>query len=424
VGEGVDALAHLHCTMGIPVSNTNYQVYPFFEGTDKACTNAVYFLPPSFTYGEAINFSIPLLFGGTEMPTTPTYGNDDFVFTMQKQGSGAPSQSNVLVNITLTGTNMWKCASSARVLLMENFVGFLQEVEARFELTGYLIPGATYRIGQWIADRMVAPLAETLFYRYSLSTGFQSGTTCYVNVQPGMQLRLETEASQYLTPGGTMNGYVSGGRFPYVISSVSAGSGPRTVTLDAFLGTINSPTITGATTSPVVAGGVIDTAPVGSARAYCRLFYPSTMAAPSQPGSTATMTNVTMISAQTLAQLNGATAAYPACTEGGSPPNVCTVFMGRAIAVPEVPVWITARGQTQLQYVSVGTTIANIIERFTMLPLNTGKLQMAMLRLFTNPADGSTTQTSVTLFTQGLAAISSSMLDLPLIAADGITLTF
>lgn len=410
--------------MGIPISNTNYQVYPFFEGTDKACTDAVYFLPPTFTYGAAITFNIPLLFDGTEMPTDTSYGNDDFVFNMRKQGASPPTQSNVTVDITITGTNMWKCAASARALLMANFVSFLQEAEARYELTGYLISGATYRIGQWIADRIVAPLSETMFYRYSLSTGFQNGTTCYINVQPGMQLRLETESSQYLSPSGTMNGYISSGRFPYVISSMPAASGPRTVTLDAFLGTINSPTITGATTAPVVAGGVIDTAPVGSARAYCRLFYPATMAGPSQPGSTAAMTNVMLISAQTMAQLNAATDAYPACTPEGSPPNVCTVFLGRAIAVPEVPVWITVRGQTQLQYVPVGTTIANIIERFTMLPLNTGRLQMAMVRLSTNSADGSSTQTTVTLYTQGLAAVPSSMFDLPLIAADGITLTF
>ncbi len=410
--------------MGIPISNTNYQVYPFFEGTDKACTNAVYFLPPTFTYGAPITFNIPLLFNAADMPPDTDYGNEDFSFTVQKQGALPPSQANVMVVITITGSNMWKCAAPARTALMANFVNFLQEVETRYELTNYLIPGATYRIGQWIADRIVAPLAETMFYRYSLSTGLQSGTTCYVNVQPGMQLRLETEASQYLSPSGTMNGYVSSGRFPYVISSLPAASGPRTVTLDAFLGTINSPTIAGATTSPVVAGGVIDTAPVGSARAYCRLFYPATMSAPSQPGSTATLTNVMLISAQTLAQLNAATQSYPACTAEGTPPNVCTVFLGRAIAVPEVPIWITVRGQTQLQYVPVGTTLANIIERFTMLPLNTGKLQMALVRLFTNPADGSTAQTSVTLYMQGLAAVPSSMLDLPLIAADGITLTF
>lgn len=418
-----DSLVPLHCTMGIPISNTNYQVYPFFEGTDKACTNAVYFLPPTFTYGASISFNIPLLYNAADLPPNTAYGNADFDFTVQKQGGGPPQQSIVVI-ITITGLNMWKCAAQARANLMTNFVDFLQGVETQYELPGYLIPGATYRIGQWIADRIVAPLAETMFYRYSLSSGFQSGTTCYVNVQPGMQLRLETEASQYLTPSGTMNGYISSGRFPYGVSSIPAASGQRTVALDAFLGTINAPTITGATTLPVVAGGVIDTAPVGSARPYCRLFYPATMAAPSQPGSTSSMTNVMLVSAQTLAQMNAATDAYPNCAAEGSPPNVCTVFLGRAIAVPEIPVWISARGQTQLQYVPVGTTIANIIERFTMLPLNTGRLQMAMVRLYTNPADGSTAQTNVTLYTQGLVAVPSSMLDLPLIAADSITLTF
>lgn len=405
--------------MGTPIANNNYQIYPFFVGTDKACDDATYLLPPSFTYGAPIPFTIPLLYIATEFPTDTSYSNTDFIFQLTKPGSGTPTQANVTVNVTITGTNAWACADSARAALMANYVDFLQNVEAKFELTGILIPGATMRISQWLSDRIPAPPIETLFFRYSFSSGYTPGTKPYVDVRPGMVLRVDSEASQFITPGSTMNGYITTGASPYMVNSAPMPNGGTVVTFDAFLASINAPTITGGTTSPVVAGGVIDLSPPGSLRSYCRLFYPSSIAAPSSPGSTSTASNVTLISAQTLAQMNAATSAYPTCSADGTPANVCTVFLGRAVAVPEVPVWITARGQTQLQYVPLGTTITNIIERFTMVPLNTSQQVVTMVRTTTGGASGSTAL--VTLFTQGLPAIPSSMFNLPLIAGDGLT---
>ena len=176
-----------------PTSTGNYQVFPYFTGTDNACTNAIYLLPPSFTYGSSITFNVPLLYiGGTDYQQY-TYSNDDFQFSLVQQGQGAPSQGNISTQVVMKGGNMWKCAQAARQALMNNFVDFLQNIETKFELTQVLIPGATTRIAQWIADRMPSPLLESIFYRYSYSPGFAMGSAPYVDIRPGMQLRVELQ---------------------------------------------------------------------------------------------------------------------------------------------------------------------------------------------------------------------------------------
>jgi hypothetical protein len=408
-----------------PTANGSYQVYPYFVGTDSACTNAIYLLPPQFTYPQkSPNFSIPLLYNSAYTGKLPTggYGNTDFQLTMSQQGSGNPTQANVSVSITLLGVNMWKCAQSARATLMSNFVDFIQNIETQFELAGVLIPGATFRIRQQVADWLPAPPLETLFYRYSLSPGFSGGTVPFVDIRPGMRLRLETQTSQFLTPSSPINGYVSTGRFEFFVNSIPTSSGGRVVTFDPFLGTIKSPTISGASTSPVVAGGLIDLQPVSGQRTYWRLFYPQSIPAPSQPGDLTTTDNVMLVGAQSLCQLNSVTNNQLQCNTTGLPSNITVIFLGRVIAVPEIPVWITARGQTLLQYVPLGTTIANLVERYTVLPLNPGQNVATTNRMTTASTSGPTVP--VGFYTTGLSAIPSTMFDVPLIAGDSVTLNF
>ncbi len=304
---------------------------------------------------------------------------------------------------------------------MANFTDFLQNIETNFELQDILVPGATYLIGQRIADRMPSPPIESLFYRYGFSPGLSAGTIPYVDIRAGMRLLLETQVSQFLSPTSQMNGYIGDGRFPLTIDSVDTENG-RVVAFDAFLGNIKSPTINNASTDPIVAAGVVDLQPISGQRKYWRLIYPQSIGSPSQPGDQTTTNNVTLIGAQTLALLNTATKAYPSCDASGNPPNLCSIFLGRSIAVPEIPVWITVRGQTALEYVTIGTTITNIIQRFTTIPLSPQQNTVTVLRTSTASTSGLTS--TINPFTQGLAALSPSMFDIPLIAGDGITFTF
>lgn len=407
-----------------------------FTGTDAACNNAIYLLPPSFTYGQAIQFTIPRLFTGIGDYQTAQYSNADFQFQLISGQYGSPPAPTILASITITGTNAWACATTARTALMNNFTDFLQNIETNFELKGILVPGATFRIGQQLADWIPAPLMETLFYRYSLSPGFALGTTPYVDVRPGMTLRVEEQISQYLTATSPLNGYVSGGCFRYQVSSVSV-SGKSAVTFDPFLGAVRTPTINPATSAPLIAGGVVDLQSV-TPQKYWRLFYPQSIGAPKQPGDLTAENNVALISAQTLAQLNSATSTY----SQGSTPNSSAIFLGRAIAVPEIPIWITVRTQsgvvqTILEYVPIGTTITNIIERFTLLPADlvllptvpSMQVQSAVTVARTTFATGNQAALSapsignITWYTQTVPGVSAPILNVPLIAGDVVTVT-
>jgi hypothetical protein len=415
----------------LPVQTNNYQVFPFFRGTDKVSTDQTFVLPPAFTYGtnpNPISFQIPLLWlGGTQKFTPPA--NDDFAFATQPapNQSNPPSQANTYVSITIKANNMWQCGAPARALLMKNFTAFLQAIESTLEIPGLLIRGATFRIGQAIADWIPAPPVETLFYRYSLSSGFTAGTTAYVDVRPGMQLLLDTQISQLVSPDSPLNGYVSNDSLRLNVVGVPGPNGTRLVGFDPFLSTIKSPTI-GVSGSPIMAGGVIDLQPVSGARPYWRLFYPSTMSPASTPGNLDIASNVVLVGAATLADLNAATSSYPAIGSSGTPPTICFVFFGRAIVVPEIPITVQVGLQsTSLQYVPVGTTIANLAERFTTLPLNPGTSSgITVLRRMGGELQNSITQyvnATVAPYTQNMAAIPAAVWDVPLISGDAVTIS-
>jgi hypothetical protein len=418
----------------LPIQTNNYQIFPFFTGTDNGCPNgAIYLLPPQFTYGgtpQPIVVQIKFLWlGGTRIYTAPT--NADFTFTTKPDPngpSGPPSQANTLVQITLNAANMWKCAATARAQLMANFTAFLQAIESTLELKEFLIPGATYRIGQAIADWLPAPPLETLFYRFSLSPGFTPGTTPYVDIRPGMQLRLDTQLSQFISPQSPLNGYVSNDSLQITVGSAPGPNGSRVVAFDPFLSTIKSPTVTGASSSPIIAGGAIDLQPAAGARAYWRLFYPASISAPTAPGDLAIADNVALVGAATLADLNAATASYPAIGSGGAPPTISVVFLGRAIAEPEIPVTVVQNQMNALQYVPIGTTIANVIERFSTLPLDPSQMKpnMVLRRMSGEIVTASSVGVAPFLGSPsagGLPAIPAAMWDLPLISSDTVTIS-
>jgi hypothetical protein len=427
----------------------NYQVSPSSIGADTGL------LPQAggISSGQPITFVIPLLYTGGSSYQSYQYSNSSFQFQLTQGNYGPTGTSLIFANITIQG-NAW---GTNRGALMEDFTDFLENIETQFELKGILVAGATFRIGQQIADCLPAPLAETLFYRYSLSSGFAPGTLPYVDIRPGMRLRVETQASQYLTPTSPLNGYVGSGCFSYLIGSTPAGNGGRVVTFDPFLSTIKSPMINPPVTPPSVAGGVIDLQGNYAAQKYWRLFYPQSLAAPSQSGDLNLNDNVALVGAQTLAQLNAATNSFPQPVSQ----NVYTIFLGRAIAVPEIPIWLNIQTlqntngttsnplagtpvQTVLQYVPVGTTLANLIERFTVLPLDLRLLPAAPSSIpalpvlsvarvlnapfIPPPAQGANAAYSAPVIgnlywqTQSLPSVPTVMFDVPLIAGDIVTI--
>ena len=401
--------------MSTPTIGSSYQVFSPYTGTDQATAVSPYLIPPnnqsvaSVSYGSAITLKLTIANAGAF-----TYSNDDFKF--------ASGQTTILAN------NLWKAADSARTTLMGNFTDFLQNVEAGLELLGTVPLGTAYQLGQALADVIPAPLLETLFYRYSLDPGTAGGSLPMVDVRPGMVLRVETEASQLVGSGSNLNGYVGAGTFRFRVSSIPAANGGRVVTFDPFLGTIQSPNTGGPSgTAPVVAGGLVDLCQSSLARAYVRLFNPASMSAASSGGNQSINNNPALIGANTLFMMNGVFNTYPSfeVTPPAAPPptplpNVGIIFLGRATIVPEIPIWITypgtskASNSTVLEYVSVGTTLYQVLERF-MSPV----ANLHQTPKFTLSRNFASTINSIFTFAPGEPL--PSLLDVPLIAGDAIT---
>jgi hypothetical protein len=409
-----------------PTQNGSWQVYPNYTGTDTH-TAPVWLLPPAFTYGKSSTVTVAQLYLGGSNFSSYAYSNGDFQFSFQSQKPTPPYQASVTAQVVLVGDgNMWKVEQSARTgpgSLAANFQDLLVWVESTLEMAGVIVPGGTNRIGRTVMDALPLAFAETLSFHYSLSTGLAGGTNAYVDLLPGMRLLLETSVSQFLGPAQAQNGYVSTAAVPLSLGSLPGPDGRRVLAFDPFLGTINAPVVKPIGSPAQVAGGLIDLQAPGQARPHWRLFYPTSMAPPNQPGNAQLVGNVGLLASDTLSQLAAATTAYPkAVSDGGSGgnplPTLYYVFLGRAIAVPQVPVWLTANGQTAVDYVPIGTTIANVVERYTDPPLDTPGNVVAVLRNVYGAKP-----TSVRFMTATLPAVPLAMYDLPLLAGDGITLT-
>jgi len=343
--------------MATPIQTGSYQVFSPYSGTDNGCTNGVFLFPPAFFYNQQINLVIRLIYtGGTTNIGNFKYSNADFQFALMK----APQQGNnpveIDVSITVVNNNVWKCALSARQSLMANFTDFITQIEAQFEINSspILSPGATSIIAAQIAENLPAPVAETLFYRCGFNSGFTGSGAPSVNLTPGMRLRIEFESSQYLSPGSPFNSYISDGQFYYYVCSVPGSNNQRLLAFDPFLGQIAAPKIQQSGSAPFSASGIIDLESAGMARRYYKLVYPQNMIAGNLPGDSSAAKNIVLTGANNLSDLSAGTGSA-----------VSSIFRGRTIVVPEIPVYLSSGGQSTLVYVPVGTSVANLLERFT-----------------------------------------------------------
>ncbi|HEX8689035.1 MAG TPA: hypothetical protein VF729_02205, partial [Solirubrobacterales bacterium] len=342
-----------------------------------------------------------------------TCSNGEFSLSFEAMPKQPVNQKTVVTKVS-AGPAIWSAEATARAKLREQFGGFLAAVEALEGET--LIPGATRRIARELANAIPAAPVETLFFHYGLSTGMDPKTLPYVDVLPGMRLRIEAQASQFISPAGTDNGFLPAGEILAEVGSVQGGE-TRVVAFDPFLGTIRAPTVGGAVTVPTVAGGLVDFEPSGGARAHWRLFSPQQVEPPSRPGRKTVAGNFTLVGAPTYVALEEATASFPEPPSNKEAQPLYLVVLGRALVVPEVPVWITLKGLTTIEHVRLGTTLTNVIERYTPVPLeaNPGAPPLLMRVV------GSST-TGFTIYSDGLPAYTPELFDLPLIAGDSITI--
>lgn len=445
--------------MANPMQTGSYQVFSPYAGSDSGCTNGVFLFPPNFIYNQSITLVIRFIYSGS--PNYKQYNfsaanNVDFQLALVPGQSHGNSPAEVNVQITVLANNAWMCGQSARQSLMSNFTSFITQIEAQFELgaTPFLISGATSIIAGQIAEIMPAPLVETLFYRYGFNSGLAAGSNTSVNLTPGMRLRVEFEATQFVSPGSPFNSYISNGQLYYYVSSIPGANNQRFLAFDPFLGQIAGPKIQQTGSAPFPASGIIDLESAGMARRYYQLVYPQNMIAGNLPGDSSAAKNITLTGANTLADLSAGTGSA-----------VSSVFRGRTIVVPEIPVWLALAGQqafaynvrgsgvaqggqyningtasmtqtgsttqTMMIYVPLGTTVANILERFTAWkPIYLQQGVISLSRLLTAPGSQTGNQSVGYQGVQFLYSIPNTLVgnlqsfDLPLVSGDLVTINF
>jgi hypothetical protein len=333
--------------MAKPTLSAFYQVVPYTDSNN--ITSPAFLLPPQTTGQGRITLGSPIV--------APLTLHTPAAFQITAAQNASFQFANGQATIAATA---WLADANSRTTLMNDFATFLQLLEAGAELANPATApiGSAYAIGQSIADFMPCPVAESLYYRYSLVSGTAGFTTPSVDIRPGMMLRVDTEIFQ--TPGSGVDGYIGAGQFRYRVCSVPAPSGNgRVITFDPFLGTIVPPTLNDGAPSP--AGGLIDLVQTANLLPYLRLFYPPGIGPSQKQGTSFVTVNPTLLGAPTIASMNAASVDY---TRAAGNPTL--VFLGRAALVPEIAIWIASgpKQSPQMEYVPVGTTLYHILERF------------------------------------------------------------
>jgi len=402
---------------------SNYSVDTSYVGPDNGAVPQSWLLPPSYSYKSDSDpgktpdppLRLPYLWTGEGDFKSIACSNEDFVLGAISTGPASPAY--VYVTLQLTGVNAWKTRSAARASLRANYLSLLAEVEKKLELGSppLLVRGATALIGSTLAQYMPLPVSEALLYGCGLQTGIGSTAPAAVDVVPGMRLRSEPSARQYLSPPNqSFSGYVSSGALEWITSTnVSAGTAVQA--FDPFLGTIAAPQVTPPPSSPAPIYGLIDLQQTGGAFKYYRLIYPQNIIAGGAPGESGAATNIQIIGADNLADLEA------------NPPYQA-YFFGRDIVVPEIAIWLqlTSNTNPQMIWVPVGTTPMNLLERFTRwLPLNPGQNVLKLQRLALNPnwwPQGGQSYWNVAFGRPGLAVNDLRAFALPLLPGDYLTI--
>jgi hypothetical protein len=213
-----------------------------------------------------------------------------------------------------------------------------------------------------------------------------------------MRLSVLTASNQFVGPGNTLSGMVAGGALDVEIGGVLDASGTRRVSFEPFLGAIADPVIDNTPVGPSspqsAIAGVADLHAAGSLRRWYRLLYPPKLPPASGPGDLALGDSVTLVGAETRADLEAATTSFQSGTAAkamGPKSLVYSVLRGRATVVPKIAVNVLG----QPTWVSVGTTVRDIVERYAPTSLlSTNPLQW-------NPPGGSGAFTLVRLPVNG-----------------------
>jgi hypothetical protein len=256
---------------------------------------------------------------------------------------------NAVINVWSFGT------SGIRAALRTAYLAFLGQLET----PSYgLLPGAMALVRQVLAQALPLNFAETLYYAY----GFDAASA-YVNLQPGMRLRVDFQTRQFVNPDpqGTLSGFTGSGSSHFPITALANGTSLPAV-FDAFLSSLNIPVVAANTGG---GAGVIDLQGSRFQMPYLRLFYPPTFPSSDSGGAVGPAQNAVILGAPTIALLEAATRQYLLNRNFNGVSNIVwTFFRGRAVFIPEVACFVDATPV----YVAVGTTVRQLTQAYAPLP--------------------------------------------------------
>ena len=267
--------------------------------------------------------------------------NTDFELTWQAKQNG-----DTYAVVTVSADHIYPPADSNG--LWGSFNKFRQALEGL--PPACLVPGGAAIIANRIAQALPLSYPGTSLFAYGLNTSSR-----YVDLLPGMSLRVDYGTYQYINPpsvaGGKRNAYTGTGSARFQIRRRVDGL----IGFNAFTDALSSFQMT--MSSPTQISGLLDLEARGNNMAYCRLIYPpqidDVVTIATAPSASR---NVTLILANTLANLETATGNY---IKNGSCGGVgqCLFFSGRCAAYPEITVQLN--GSPMI--VPLGTTLKDII---------------------------------------------------------------
>jgi len=417
-----------------PIQQNQYLVFTGYVGPDQANVTQTWLLPPGAAYNAAtpaVALAIPFLYIGKGPRTSgQLFKNADFdIELVVLEGATQPTQKDVNITVQLTGTNAWNTAPTARATLRQNFLTCIQQIESQFELSAspILLPGATSIIAAAIVQNMPLPITEVLMYACGLDSGIGTGNPPAVDVMPGMRLRCEPSLRQYVAPPSqAFSGYVASGSLSWdVVSSVGSGTqdkayGTQVQAFDAFLGAVASPQITPPPVTPPPFYSLIDLQLANGGFKYYRLIYPQNVITGVAPGDLSDQKNIQLVGANTLTALS-------------TNPPFKRIFFGRDLLIPEICIWLAIGGSSyQACHVPIGTTVNNMLERFTRWkPLSQSDAQGVInLQRFAYSPSQAGSQIGVSVWFAPPPAPAETIitdlraLNLPLCAGDALSLSF
>src|SRR5436853_426390 len=343
----------------------NYQATNQFQGTDGGSPVEPFIIPPEYGPGSQANPGALVVqvaqaagpkWSSSSLPVIPA--NPDFALKWLTLGSGkATTTAQIIASST---SNVWNLKPAARAALKANFDLMCQGLEG-LEYQGQLAPGFAYLIAQRTAEAMPLGYSETLLYRCNytpLNPANSASAHGFVDLVPGMRLRVEAASGLFSGPGSNFNGFAGTGASYWQITRRRS---DQAILFDSFAANIISYAPMANATG---LWGLVDLQSAGNSR-YIRLFYPQSQFA-AWPGYASASEMCTIVGTQYLVDMAAATAAYTSgrpVPPSGKGPISCAYLRGQAVMVPEVPIWIN---RSTVFYVPVGTTARQFIEAFAI----------------------------------------------------------